>query len=74
MPSELCFPTFQSADLVQMAAASFSNPNQDDEDEDDNLNDDENHIERESESSRYLLLETCLFNFQTSDAFLLHLI
>ena len=34
MPSELCFPTFQSADPVQLAAASFSNPNQDDEDDD----------------------------------------
>ena len=41
MPSELCFPTFQSADPVQLAAASFSNPNQDDEDEDnDDGNDD----------------------------------
>ena len=35
MPSELCFPTFQSADPLQLAATSFSNLNQDDDDDDD---------------------------------------
>ena len=49
MPSELCFPTFQSADPVQLAAQSFSNLNQNEEnyeDEDQEENDEEeNHIE-----------------------------
>ena len=49
MPSELCFPTFQSADPVQLAAQSISNLNQNEEnyeDEDQEENDEEeNHIE-----------------------------
>ena len=52
MPSELCFPTFQSADPLQLAATSFSNLNQDDDDDcNDYFYDGGNHIESDNDET-----------------------